>query len=358
MLGYNPDRAGDRDSLPPSLPHACSSRSDLGVDVLRLNCLSPCAAVVRLPKGGPRGETERVLRELAHFKELRSGTRHRRKRGKRGLRQGKSSSDADGAFWVRCPALQVEDWKFPQTARHNITGFNVVRRFSLLKMAEVKKIRSEHGPVILRLGKVPLVRPTDQVFPRGVPEQFTLVFTLLLKKKTIKDNVYLLQISDKQGYPQFSLDLNGPERSLVLRARATGAEDSDSPTGCVFDGEGVQALLDFRWHKVALSVREDVASLHVDCSSIETKPLGPRGAVTTQGHTLLGVRALDGTAVEVGLWAWSRQVMLYCDPSLAIQEACCEIPGARVSRPVCNTAVTRHITSLLCEQRAVLLSLT
>lgn len=25
-----------------------------------------------------------------------------------------------------------------------------------------------------------------------------------------------------------------------------------------------------------------------------------------------------------------QQVMVYCDPSLAIQEACCEIPGARV----------------------------
>lgn len=25
-----------------------------------------------------------------------------------------------------------------------------------------------------------------------------------------------------------------------------------------------------------------------------------------------------------------QQMMLYCDPSLAIQEACCEIPGARV----------------------------
>lgn len=26
-----------------------------------------------------------------------------------------------------------------------------------------------------------------------------------------------------------------------------------------------------------------------------------------------------------------QQAMLYCDPFVAIQEACCEIPGARVS---------------------------
>lgn len=34
-----------------------------------------------------------------------------------------------------------------------------------------------------------------------------------------------------------------------------------------------------------------------------------------------------------------QQVVVYCDPSLAIQEACCEIPGARVSRSQMHTAV-------------------
>ncbi|KAJ8395802.1 hypothetical protein AAFF_G00028490 [Aldrovandia affinis] len=62
---------------------------------------------------------------------------------------------------VRCPSLQVEDWKFPQTARHNITGFNLVRRFGLLKTTEVKKIRNPRGPMILRLGKASLIRPTE-----------------------------------------------------------------------------------------------------------------------------------------------------------------------------------------------------
>ncbi|CAB1320611.1 unnamed protein product [Coregonus sp. 'balchen'] len=64
---------------------------------------------------------------------------------------------------VRCPSQQVDDWKFPQTARHNITGFNLVRRFSLLKTAMVKKIRNPRGPVILRLGKTALIHPTEYV---------------------------------------------------------------------------------------------------------------------------------------------------------------------------------------------------
>nr|XP_029502313.1 collagen alpha-1(XVI) chain-like [Oncorhynchus nerka] len=224
---------------------------------------------------------------------------------------------------VRCPSQQVDDWKFPQTARHNITGYNLVRRFSLLKTPSIKKIRNPRGPVILRLGKTALIHPTDQVFPHGLPDEFTLVFTLLLKKKTLRDNIYLFQISDEQGYPQFSLDLNGPDATLSLRAR--GADPLGEPVGCVFRGEGVESILDSGWHKLALSVQQRAASLHVDCSSIQTKPLEPRGELSTKGHTLLGIRATDAAAVEMDI----QQVMVYCDASLAIQESCCEIPGAR-----------------------------
>ncbi|CDQ69480.1 unnamed protein product [Oncorhynchus mykiss] len=59
--------------------------------------------------------------------------------------------------------------------------------------------------------------------------------------------------------------------------------------------------------------------------SIQTKPLEPRGELSTKGHTLLGIRATDAAAVEMDI----QQVMVYCDASLAIQESCCEIPGAR-----------------------------
>lgn len=98
-------------------------------------------------------------------------------------------------------------------------------------------------------------------------------------------------------YLQFSLDLNGPERTLTLRLSSVG---SDAPSASyVFDGEGVAALLDMRWHKVALSLQRSAASLHVDCSSIETKPLEPWGHVSASGHTLMFMRATDAAPVEV-----------------------------------------------------------
>lgn len=84
-----------------------------------------------------------------------------------------------------------------------------------------------------------------------------------------------------------------------MRAQGSGSDGGAESESCTFDGEGVQLLLDLRWHKVALSVHKDAASLHVDCSSIENKPLGPRGQIPTQGHTLLAIQATDGAAAEV-----------------------------------------------------------
>lgn len=96
---------------------------------------------------------------------------------------------------------------------------------------------------------------------------------------------------------QLSVDLNGPDGTLSLRAK--GADPEADMVSCVFTGEGVESLMDLRWHKVAISVQQEAASLHVDCSSIETKPLEPRGVLPTDGHTLLGIRASDAQSVQV-----------------------------------------------------------
>lgn len=130
------------------------------------------------------------------------------------------------------------------------------------------------------------------------------MFMKLFNKKKFKKLPYnpLVFVSpqknpNKHKKQQLSVDFSGAEGTLSLRARAaaTAAEE----VSCVFGGEAVEALLDLRWHKVALSVRAETASLHVDCSPVETRPLEPRGAVTADGHTLLAVRASDAGPVQV-----------------------------------------------------------
>lgn len=44
----------------------------------------------------------------------------------------------------------------------------------------------------------------SRVFPQGLPEEFALVLTLLLKKHTYQSTWYLFQVMDGDGYPQVS----------------------------------------------------------------------------------------------------------------------------------------------------------
>lgn len=41
-----------------------------------------------------------------------------------------------------------------------LPGFNLIKRFDLMKISSVKKVRGPQGAVLLRLGAVPLVQPT------------------------------------------------------------------------------------------------------------------------------------------------------------------------------------------------------
>ncbi|XP_053552820.1 collagen alpha-1(XVI) chain, partial [Bombina bombina] len=100
-----------------------------------------------------------------------------------------------------CPSLEHEGL-IAGDGSINTTGFNLIRRFSLQKTSLVKKIRNPKGPMIMRLGGARLVQPTAQLFPYGIPDEFTLVITLLLKKQTTDEDWYLFQINDLQGYPQ------------------------------------------------------------------------------------------------------------------------------------------------------------
>uniref|UniRef100_A0A2K5JDK0 Collagen alpha-1(XVI) chain n=1 Tax=Colobus angolensis palliatus TaxID=336983 RepID=A0A2K5JDK0_COLAP len=217
---------------------------------------------------------------------------------------------------AHCPPSQQEGLKLEHSSSlpANVTGFNLIRRLSLMKMSAIKKIRNPKGPPILRLGAASVTQPTRRVFPRGLPEEFALVLTLLLKKHTHQKTWYLFQVTDADGYPQISLEVNSQERSLELRAQG---QDGDF-VSCIFP---VPQLFDLRWHKLMLSVAGRVASVHVDCSSASSQPLGPRGPMRPVGHVFLGLDAEQGKPVSFDL----QQVHIYCDPELVLEEGCCEI---------------------------------
>lgn len=91
---------------------------------------------------------------------------------------------------------------------------------------------------------------------------------------------------------QISLEVNSQEQSLELRARS---HDGDF-VSCSF---AVPQLFDLRWHKLQLSVAGRVASVHVDCTSASSQPLGPRRPVRPVGHVFLGLDAEQAKPVSV-----------------------------------------------------------
>lgn len=126
----------------------------------------------------------------------------------------------------------------------------------------------------------------------------------------------------------------------------------------VFGGKAVASLFDGRWHKVVVAVQSHAVSVHLDCSSISSKPLGPRRALLPEGNAFLGLDAVRGSPVRVsgcGLGAALpagsgpaltgprvlaqfdiQQAQIYCDAELARQEGCCEISARGVSVSGCS----------------------
>lgn len=96
---------------------------------------------------------------------------------------------------------------------------------------------------------------------------------------------------------QISLEVNSQERSLELRAQG---QDGDF-VSCIFP---VPQLFDLRWHKLMLSVAGRVASVHVDCISASSQPLGPRQSIRPGGHVFLGLDAEQGKPVSVSTGSW------------------------------------------------------
>lgn len=116
---------------------------------------------------------------------------------------------------------------------------------------------------------------------------------------------------------QISLEVNSQEQSLELRAQG---QDGDF-VSCIFS---VPQLFDLRWHKLMLSVAERVASVHVDCTSASSQPLGPRRPMRPGGHTFLGLDAEQGKPVSVSARLGSELCSRFLGACVHAPESVCD----------------------------------
>uniref|UniRef100_A0A7N8WWI5 Collagen type XXII alpha 1 chain n=1 Tax=Mastacembelus armatus TaxID=205130 RepID=A0A7N8WWI5_9TELE len=233
---------------------------------------------------------------------------------------------------VLCPNMKVQ----PDRFKHNSTSYGLeeVPGFDLMEYFNVRDIlgnRVDEGQSsYVRLGTMPIVQQTEDVFPQGLPDEYAFVTTFKFRKTSRREDWYLWQIFDKYGIPQVSIRLDGENKAVEYNAVGV----TKDAVRAVFKNPEVDNLFDRNWHKIALSVEAKSVSLYLDCKHIQTLPIEEREDIDIQGRTVIGKRLYDSVPIDFDL----QRMVIYCDSKHAELETCCDIPHGPCSKKVVTEA--------------------
>uniref|UniRef100_A0AAX7VEE7 Fibrillar collagen NC1 domain-containing protein n=1 Tax=Astatotilapia calliptera TaxID=8154 RepID=A0AAX7VEE7_ASTCA len=170
--------------------------------------------------------------------------------------------------------------------------------------------------------EVQISAPTTQLFPGGVfPEDFAILATVRPKSGI---QSFLLSIYNEQGVQQLGVEV-GRSPIFLYEDHNGKPVPEEYP---LFDGLN---LADGKWHRVAISVENKVATIIVDCKNKVTKnlPRSDHASVSTDGITVFGTRILD----QEGFQGDIQQLLIVEDPKAAYDY--CEHYS-----PDCDTALS------------------
>ncbi|KAL7858649.1 hypothetical protein AOLI_G00187510 [Acnodon oligacanthus] len=222
---------------------------------------------------------------------------------------------------VLCRNMKVEADRFMPNA--TIAGQKEVPGFDLMEYFNVRDVlgeRAEPGQSsYVRLGTMPIVQQTEDVFPQGLPDKYAFVTTFKFRKTSRREDWYLWQIYDKYGIPQVSIRLDGENKAVEYNAVGL----TKDAVRAVFRNPEVDNLFDRNWHKISLTVAARSVSLYLDCKHIQTLPIEDREDIDIQGKTVIGKRLYDSVPIDFDL----QRMVIYCDSKQAEQETCCDLPG-------------------------------
>nr|XP_057915240.1 collagen alpha-1(XIX) chain [Doryrhamphus excisus] len=213
-----------------------------------------------------------------------------------------------------CSRLNLEEHRFSDILDHplEITGFDLTEKFLLRKGTVSEDLPS------FRLGSSPLIKPTKQIFPSGLPSEYSLVTIFRVRRTTKKDRWYLWQIFDQAGDTQVSVVVDGGKKSVEFSSRGL----LNNVLRYTFKSRDLHVLFDRQWHKLSFSIQSNIVSVYMDCKLVERRLTEEREAIDPVGRTLITTRIEDGRPVDVEV----RQILIYCDPYMVEMETCCEIP--------------------------------
>uniref|UniRef100_A0A3P8VS73 Zmp:0000000760 n=1 Tax=Cynoglossus semilaevis TaxID=244447 RepID=A0A3P8VS73_CYNSE len=198
-----------------------------------------------------------------------------------------------------------------------LPSYNLLEEFRVPKSKDVKKVNgSQPEAVAYRVNpSIHLRRTMSDVYPDGLPSDYSVIVTFKMTKDTAKRSWNLWQVSDPEGRDQVGLRFQGGMRSLdffYTSPRGSRMLRTFSGVGKLFDGE---------WHKLALSVKGSQVKLLIDCEEVSVESIDGSRPVLHRGYTSIVKRATGDGSVSVDL----QQMDVSCDPEQAYSEGCCEL---------------------------------
>ncbi|KYB27295.1 Collagen alpha-1(IX) chain-like Protein [Tribolium castaneum] len=160
----------------------------------------------------------------------------------------------------------------------------------------ISKVRgSNQYQTAYRLDKdADLTLPTRDIFPQGLPEQFSFICTFRARRVP-KSPWHLIRITDLESRPQFLISLNPRSGTIELSLNNYEGELQT----IVFNGT---SIFDKNWHKIHFGVSREKVMLYLDCEkNDEALLVEPRGPIDINGE--LSVSKLENSRQTVPVLA-------------------------------------------------------
>ncbi|CAG5080495.1 Oidioi.mRNA.OKI2018_I69.PAR.g9615.t2.cds [Oikopleura dioica] len=160
---------------------------------------------------------------------------------------------------------------------------------------------------------------THEIFPKGLPDQYTIVFVYDISKVKRKSWVLVLEINDENGLTQMVIKVDFRNKLVTFG-------------GLGLDGRETKAKFDLRKfkkleplfqpgrHKVLMSVNANSVSLYADCEHIGIRKMRQKDS----NISLNGITHLSDETSHVTL----DKINIFCDTEAALnsERFCCELP--------------------------------
>ncbi|XP_061486995.1 collagen alpha-1(XX) chain-like isoform X2 [Rhineura floridana] len=214
----------------------------------------------------------------------------------------------------------------------SLQGYDMMEAFGLTEKeyASTKGVALEpyiflgtHTYTLFR--DIQLTRKTSEVFPSGIPAEYTSTFLLRLLPESPREAFAVWQITDEDYQPVLGIILDSNKKSLIYFHRDYEADVEE----VTFDQQDVKKIFYGSFHKVHISVSRSRVRLYIDCKKIAEKSLGNSESISTAGFVMLG-KLMRTRGPRSGSAAFQLQsLQIVCSSLWAEEDKCCDVPALR-----------------------------